>query len=433
MAFAGSVLLHASLLSGGALLLAQSLQSRPAPVLSPPSEQPIEVEGEVTLPEVLAGGPESVAASELPAPLETTTGGRHAPRPDLERAGRGGERTAAETATNLASSIDPIALERDPETQRDRSQVSRLRTAWLRESLDDRRATPTPMELTFLATASGHIRARRGEAPTDPARGVVSGGVASARGGKVGGHGSETAEEGSTPDATRGGAVAGSETKGLGQGARDGREAQEFHAEARVLFARPLVPQARAAVPSEARGRPNDTLDSSQEVASRVSALLHASSAGGDPGPGVGGEVGGGAPGARGSAGIGSRSSASGSGYGRDFADDPGFSGYSRGLRSQLAKLLAHAFPEWAIVAGRGGHVIFDMTLRADGRPLSVRIVRPSGVVEYDQNVLAAVRSVRSFGALPEGFSAPAQFRVSWDAINPAIGRQGPGPAGNRR
>mgnify|MGYP006155941201 CR=1 FL=1 len=53
--------------------------------------------------------------------------------------------TSTEPATNLASSIDPIALERDPETQRDRSQVSRLRTAWQRESRDDRRATPAPM------------------------------------------------------------------------------------------------------------------------------------------------------------------------------------------------------------------------------------------------------------------------------------------------
>lgn len=433
LAFAGSVLLHASLLSGGALLLARSLGGGSSAVALPAHLQRAAVEVELSLPEVAASGRDDQLATSLPAPLDTALGGRHAPRPDMEKAGRGGERTSAEAAQNLASSIDPLALERDPETQRDRSQVSRLRTAWQRESRDDRRATPTPMELTFLATGAGRVRARRAYSPTDPARGVSSGGEASTRGSRVGGQSSPPTADGAEPDSALGGATAGGERERLGQGAPEGRAAPEFHAQARVLSARPLVPAARAAVPSEKVGRPNDTLDSSQEVAARVSSLLQASSAGGEVGPGVGGEPFGGAPGARGAQGIGSRSSPSGAGYGRDFADDPGFSGYSRALRSQLARVLANAFPEWAIIAGRGGHVIFEMTLRTDGRPLSVRVVRPSGVREYDQNVLAAVRAVPSFGTLPEAFGASAQFRVSWDAINPAVGREGSGPGGGRR
>jgi TonB family protein len=431
LAFAGSVLLHVSLLSGGAWLVAQSLRSTPVAVPASPQSVAVELEPEVALPEVAAAGPEASEPSSLPPPLETTTGGRHAPRPDLQSPGRGGERTSAEEATNLASHIDPIALERDPETLRDRSQVTRLRTSQRRESLDDRRATPTPMELTFLATGAGHVRARREFSATDPARGIVSGEVASVVGSKAGGDGASDAGvgEGAAP----GGAVAGTDHQRLGKGAPDGRDAQEFHAEARVLFARPLVPAARAAVPSETRGRPNDTLDSSQEVAARVSSLLHASSAGGEVGPGVGGERGGAAPGALGTTGMGSRSTPSGAGFGNNFADDPGFSGYSRALRSQLSRVLAKAFPDWAIEQGRGGHVIFEMTLRADGRPTSVRLVRPSGIGEYDDNVLRAVRAVQSFGRLPEGFGAPAQFRVSWDALNPVVGREGGGPAGGHR
>lgn len=431
LAFAGSVLLHASLLTGGAWLLARSLQSAPPAPPAPLVPTALEAEVEVALPEIAAAGPDSDQPTQLPAPLEVTTGGRHAPRPDMEAAGRGGERTSREAATNLVSSIDPIALERDPETMRDRSQVSRLRTAWQRESHDDRRATPTPMELTFLATGKGQVRARRDYSPTDPARGVVSGGVATTVGSKVGGQGATAT--GIEPDAAQAGSVAGAREARLGQGARDGREAQEFHAAAQVLFARPLVPAARAAVPTETRGRPNDTLDSSQEVAARVSSLLHASSAGGEVGPGVGGERGGGAPGAFGKSGIGSRSSPSGAGFGKDFADDPGFSGYSRALRNQLSRVLAKAFPDWAIEQGRGGHVIFEMTLGADGKPSGVRIVRPSGVGEYDANVLRAVRGVASFGRLPEGFGVPAQFRVSWDAVNPVIGREGPGPGRGHR
>jgi TonB family protein len=403
------------MLSTGAWLLARSLQSAPAPARPAPLVAAMELETEVVLPEVAAEGPDDSQPSQLPPPLEAELGGRHAPRPDLAKAGRGGERTSAEEATNLASSIDPIALERDLATQRDRSQVARLRTASRRESRDDRRATPTPMELTFLAAGPGHVRARRDYAATDPARGMLSGSVASVVGTKAGGQGAS--QDGATPDEASGGPVAGTETASFGKGAADGRDEQEFHAEARVLLARPLVTQARAAVPTEARGKPNDTLDSSQEVAAKVSSLLHASSAGGEVGPGVGGDRGGGAPGAFGASGIGSRSSPS---------------GYSRALRSQLSRVLAKAFPDWAIAQGRGGHVIFEMTLQADGKPSGVRIVRPSGVTEYDDNVLRAVRGVSSFGRLPPGFGAPAQFRVSWDAVNPVVGRQGGGPAGGR-
>lgn len=425
------MLLHGSLLAGGAWLVAKSLQGPAARPVAAVAPAPVELEADVALPEVAAAGPEADRPSTLPPPLEVATGGRHAPRPDMEHAGRGGERTSAEQATNLASSIDPIALERDPETQRDRSQVSRLRTAHERESKDDRRATPAPMELTFLATGAGHVRARRAFSPTDPARGIISGTVASTVGTLVGGHGAS--DTGIEPDAAPGGSVAGADAVRLGQGAPDGSDEQEFHAAARVLFARPLVTQARAAVPAETHGRPNDTLDSSQEVTDRVSSLLHASSIGGQPGPGVGGERGGGMPGISGTSGLGSRSSPSGAAYGADFADDPGFSGYSRAFLGQLSKALANTFPDWAIEQGRGGHVIFDVTLRADGKPTAVRLVRPSGIGEYDDNVLRAVRGVPSFGRLPPGYATPAQFRVSWDAINPVVGRQGRGPGGGHR
>jgi TonB family protein len=419
------------LLSTGAWLLARSLSGAQARPAAAAVAKPPELEVDVALPEVAAAGSEGDQPTTLPPPLEVTSGGRHAPRPDLEKAGRGGERTSAEQAMNLASSIDPIALERDPVTARDRSQVSRLRTAWERRSHDDRRATPTPMELTFLATGPGHIRARRAFSPTDPARGIVSGAEAASPGSKVGGHGASVA--GVEPDAAPGGALAGSDARRFGQGAPDGRDVQEFHSGARVLFARPLVPAARAAVPSESRGRPNDIQDSSQEVAARVSSLIHASSAGGEKGPGVGGQLGGGAPGAFGKTGIGSRSAASGSGYGKDYTDDPGFAGYDRMLQQKLKRVLAETFPDWAIEQGRGGHVIFDMTLRADGSPAGVKLVRPSGIAEYDRNVLSAVRAVASFGRLPAGMGAPAQIRISWTALNPVVGREGPGPGGRHR
>src|SRR5262249_39752753 len=134
-----------------------------------------------------------------------------------------------------------------------------------------------------------------------------NGGVASSLGSKAGGQGAT--DTGEAPDAAVGAAVPGTDAAHWGQGVPQGRDEQEVHASARVLFARPLVPAARAAVPTETRGRPSDTLDSSQEVAAKVSSLLHASTAGGDVGPGVGGDRGGGAPGLLGASGIGSHAS----------------------------------------------------------------------------------------------------------------------------
>ena len=57
----------------------------------------------------------------------------------------------------------------------------------------------------------------------------------------------------------------------------------------------------------------------------------------------------------------------------------------------------------------------------------------PSGVGENDDNVLRDVRAVPSFGRLPQGYGAHAQFRVSRYALNPVVGRQGPGPGGGHR
>jgi TonB family protein len=432
MALAGSIVLHASLLASGAWLLSRSLHEPARPQLPAAVRTlSIDVEYELALPEIAAAGVQGTEPTALPPPLESQPGGRHLPRPDLDRAGRGGEISSREPATNLSSSIDPISLERDPATARQRNQTARLRTARQRSSLDDRRATPAPMELTFLATGPGRVRARRPYSESDPARGFRDGGVASVQGGRLGGltppadgHGSEAAP---------GGDVAGSPTPRIGRGTADGSMVADFNNGARVLLARPLVPSARPAVPSATRDRPNDTLDSSQEVAARVSALLQASSAGGPPGPGVGGVAGGSVPGVLGRAGLGSRSSASGAGYGENFSDEPGYSGYSRSLLAKLSKVLAGTFPEWAIEQGRGGHVIFELTLRADGSPSGVRLVRPSGIDDYDRNVLVAVRGTASFGRLPASMGAPALFRVSWDALNPVIGRSGSGPGGRHR
>ena len=66
----------------------------------------------------------------------------------------------------------------------------------------------------------------------------------------------------------------------------------------RVALARPLVQEGAPSVPAAVRGKPADTKDAEQEVAANQS-MIHAGTAGGAAGPGVGGEPGPGAPGRR--------------------------------------------------------------------------------------------------------------------------------------
>jgi len=188
--------------------------------------------------------------------------------------------------------------------------------------------------------------------------------------------------------------------------------------------------RARPALPTEVRARPNDLDDSSQAVAARVAALIHASTIGAPPGPGVGGEPVGGRPGRSGNEGMGSKATASGFGPGPDALTDPGIQGYVAGLKQRIDDQLRRAFPDWAIEEGRSGHVIFELAVLADGRLERVRMVRPSGIPEYDRNVLTGVARIPSFGPLPKALGQRALITMSFDSLNHVIGRDGPGPGG---
>ena len=70
-------------------------------------------------------------------------------------------------------------------------------------------------------------------------------------------------------------------------------------------------------------------------------------------------------------------------------------------------------------------------TLLKDGRIVAVRIVRPSGIEEYDQNVLTGARRVGTVAPLPARYGERALLRINWDALNLVVGRDGPGPGGH--
>jgi TonB family protein len=422
---ATSLLLHASLLASGAWIVSRSLSSqRTAPPAATLVEVGVEAPG-LELPGVPRGGwSESNAAPEIIDPPPTQAfGGERLPRPDTERAGRGGSATGAR-ALNLASSIEDVTLERELFNALHRSQVQRLRTAKSRESRDDRRATPEPMQMTFVASGIGARRERRPVADTAPARGALDGTAPSQRGGTPGGSHELHAERRAMAAGT---VERGGEAERRAAGVSDGSARRDVRLSADVALTRPRVVAARAAVPTETRGRPNDVVDSSQEVASNVQALLQASTAGGPAGADRGGTPEAGATGSGASGGSGSRSDAAGFGTGarRSAGDDPRLTDYFRELLNRVD--WHEAFPTWAIAEGRGGVAVVGVTLRADGSVADARIVRPSGVAEFDRNVLHAVKRAAPFGAPPKAFGSALRVNLKFDALNPAVGRNGTG------
>ncbi|MBX3184376.1 MAG: TonB C-terminal domain-containing protein [Polyangiaceae bacterium] len=410
-----SLALHGGLLAFGAW---QRRGAPPEPHARELEVQLEELEGRVWPPEVksLLGQDRS---AEPPEELDPSARGAELARPDQARRGRGGEALGA--AVNLSDSVDDILLERDTVNHPDRTQVQRVATSTQRRSEDDRRATPSPMELSFLATGRGRLAERRPPASHDPARGSRHGQAPTRRGGPAG---HLTAfDSDSSPDgelAARGAPIAGGTPK-QALGAAEAT-ARGYRLSAAVELARPRVPRARAAVPSRHVGRPEDTQDSSQEVAQAVRSLIQASQAGGLAGSGRGGTPAPNPePGAGGPSGPGASSRQAGAGG--HYAG-----GRPRGLTSYFSALERSidwqgAFPAWAIAEGRSGVAIVSFTLGARGELLALAVSRPSGVPEFDAGVLDAIRRAAPFGAPPKGFGTPLPIRMTFDALNPAVGR----------
>jgi TonB family protein len=438
-AIATSVLIHALLVGGGAWLLHRSLTERAQRIGQSPTLT-IEVgtveSGVIDLPAMASHGPGAAAdptAEPESREAQAALGGEHLSRPDLKRAGRGGTDRASESALNLADSNDGLSLDRDPMNRLDRSQIQRLKTDRERESLDDRRATPNPMELSFLSSGSGKLAIRRQPAPADPSRGTSAGAIAETEGSLVGGPETE-AGAGHEPEA--GGEKPGREREIGALGVPSSQPGSDYRRSASVALARPMVTRSRAAVPAPTRGRPNDTVDSSQDVARYVASLVHASNAGGRTGSGPGGERAPGSPASGGPNGTGSLATPSGSGAGAllDVGADGGVIGWFRGIERKVEPYWRKAFPDWAISEGRGGLVTITMVVQKDGTLISASVARSSGIAEFDKNILIAVRRAAPFAPLPPRLRpGPQVLRMTFDATNPAVGRDSGGIGGTPR
>ncbi|WP_433936995.1 energy transducer TonB [Sorangium cellulosum] len=437
-AWALSVVAHAGLLGAGALIVAGSLSAREVAVartaLAPAAvSAPIEID----LPVVSDGTLDSAAAAapERPASL-ARGGGEGAARPDTGAHGRGGTDAAELPALNLADRDDATFLSPEVRSRLDRSQIQRVRSSSRRASREDWRASREPMELTFLAGGRTGSRAeRRAPAERDPSVGARDRGAPERLGSALGaaarpagvesaaGAPGATAPVGASPRVA-GGATEGGERASTGLGVRDGRPGGDHRDSAAIPLARPMVAVGTPSVPADAAGRPNDTLDSEQEVATAIQSLVHASTAGGARGLGPGGEAGRGATGSGGVTGPGSRSSALGSGRGRLLDNDPldrRRSLYMRQVMAKLHPLWADAFPKWAAGEGLQGTVIVTFVIRADGTVGSASVTRPSGIPEFDENCRRAVLRGAPYPPVPPELGEIFRWSMPFEARNPAV------------
>ncbi len=376
------------------------------------------IEVEIELPQL----PEKSALLGLeraePSAQEVALGGPTVARLDQGRAGRGGDGKVHEQALNFAEQDDRIT--RDPSVMSSlaASQVPRVQAGKERKARENYRASRDPMELTFVAMGKQHLaRERRPEAERVASLGLAKGEQRHDQGAALG-RAPAPAGEGLKPLET-GSDKVGTIRRTLGVGIQGGSIAVAESPAIRNAHARPLVDAGSPSVPAVAEGRPSDTVDSEQAVASRMQSLMHASTLGGAKGAGRGGEGGGGAPGAGGHKGptqTAAKIGAGGAGPG-----DVERMGYIRAIQSKVHPLWQNAFPAWAIAEGRGGTAVIAFTVEPDGTIHSVRVARPSSIPEFDENVRKAVLKAAPFGPLPSALKPRLSLTLSFAAVNPAV------------
>jgi len=420
-ALAASVLVHGALVAVAARSF--SAQGAAAPV-----HYEVALVDPLPHAEALAFGEPGAAGTRPPAPPRDsrTPGPARDPRPDTQNAGRGGTTEATQKALHLSDSVEGLTLEPDPTRFTPSSQLSRLDTDDERASREDRRTTPHPMELSFVASGPGTRALRLDPSPTDPAAGAL-GAIPVQEGAKRGeleppSDGFFRADTGSSH---LGAARVSRDALGIDRGTRRA----DFRRTAAIAVARPSIRESRASVATTNRGRASDTVDSTQAVASFSQALLTASTAGGTPGHGPGGTDASGNPGTNGTTGEGSRARASGEGGTGADAADLGIRGYAAAVTRKVYPYWEDAFPMWARAEGRGGVAVIGVTLSSDGSVRDLRVLRGSGIPEFDHNVTIALEHASPYGPLPAAIRQNGlTLNIAFDATNPAVGRSGPGP-----
>ncbi len=421
--FAFSIVMHAVLVAAGASVSGRlsTIGIAPAGMVVPTLEVDVETASEsIELPSVAESS--SLAVPVVAPPPFDPGGETPIPRPDGERAGRGGTLHADAPAINLADRNDGVLLSQEVASRINRNQVQRARSATARSSYDDRRSVLDPMEVVFLATGTGRVHETRPRAWRDPSEGALRAEPAARRG--VAFDPERIDLESASPRMAR--TIArGGRSSSPGLGLLHGAPGTDRRLSANVALGRPMVARASTSVPSARIGPVRDSVDSQQEVASALQSIVHASTAGGVIGDGPGGQPGAGPTGAGGLSGSGSRATPAGRGTGHDLSydeADPRITAYRRAVLAKIAPLWGDAFPKWAAIEGRQGHTVVQFVIWPDGRLDQLAVARASGVAEFDVNVRNAVARASPFPPLPSGYAEPyMRWSITFDARNPVV------------
>ncbi len=394
-------------------------------------------------PRAVATDADQLVAVDLPAMAESTiavqparedlrdpvgemphlSGGPTVAHIDTGRDGRGGEVTVDRAATHLADLDERMSFEHGTLNRLDRDQVQRVRSDTTRAAWEDRRSSREPMDLAFLSSGDLARLERRSVEERDPSRGVLTSPRASMPGGFVG----VAPESGEGIDGVAGSGHQGIRAAQPGLGVMDGAPGLLHRSAAAVARARPDVAYASVSVEALAKAKPRDNVDSEQELAAKVEALVHASTAGGIVArEGRGGSGGGGAAGALGVSGAGSHPTPMGDGASDWFdvsSTDPRVVAYFRRFHAKVEPLWANAFPRSAMLDLKQGTVILDVTIAADG---TARVAwppaRPSGIDEFDRNCAEAVRKASPFDPIPAELGLTTlHLRAPFVATNPIV------------
>jgi hypothetical protein len=356
----------------------------------------------IELPSVADGFLLSARPPDAQGAAPIRSGGDTVPRIDTGALGGGGDVTVEKAAVHLSDRDERMRLATELLSRLDRDQAQRIRSSNARASWEDRRATTHPAELTFVVSGQGQRVERRAIAALDPSRGALFSRAPSVQGGVVG-----------TPDpfgedaarSALGGLRPGSLDAAPGRGVREVPAGEDHRASAAVAHVRPDVARGPIAVMAAARSRVEDDVDSEQEVATVLRALVHASTAGGLPGQGRGGSGGGGDPGAGGEKGSGSHPQPLGDGSSDWFdinTNDPRLVSYFRRVHARIEPLWADAFPKSAMMDLKQGTVILEFTIFKDGAAsVTWPPFRPSGIDEFDRNCADAIRKAGPFEPIP--------------------------------
>lgn len=417
MAWSASLTAHVALASIGALLAASS----PAPASAfreivsrtvAPNEHVIE------LPALSLG---AVGAGQRAIEKEPSAGGEAMPRPDSGHAGRGGDATARAPAINLAARDDEAHLTPLLQSRLDRAQHARHREGNARRSPEDDTVNEQPMMLTLFVDGSGTRAEQRPYARFDPGAGSLTGGLATERGAL----GGQPLPRGIGLPLRDASLVGNGDYDAVGGGVLDSWWNAHSGYAANVIEARPFALRGLTASSADRRGAHEDTADAEQEDTTDERSLLHASTAGGPRGDGVGGEKGPGATGSGGVEGAGSTARTLGSGSGDGVGLDAGDRRRSLYRRRVWAKIHGawspRDFPKQAVLEGKQGYTIVRFTILASGAVIGVSTTRKSGYPSFDAKMRAAVLRAAPFGPLPSELGPALPMRHEFILSNAAV------------